>query len=185
MRVNKSGFTLVELLIVIIVIGILAGLVVVAYNDAQAKARDTRRISDLQNIADAIGTYRVKYGNDIATGSGCGGNGNGSGWFNAKYGTSYPKSILTCLTEKGYLTNGFIEPFNCTSTTDNSVNCKRLGYAYMKYTTGSGDTSVTCVYARLETTTNTQDLTSPTHPCSTASASQAAGYGMNYAVLVP
>jgi prepilin-type N-terminal cleavage/methylation domain-containing protein len=183
MKLSKSGFTLVELLIVIIVIGILAGIVLVTYNGLQAGARDARRKADLQNIADAIGSYRVKH-DDIGTGSGCGYQGNGSGWFNYT-GTSYPKSILTCLTEAGYLSSGVIDPFNCATTTDSSPNCQRQGYAYMKYTSGSGDTSVTCVYARLEASGSTSDLTDSSNPCYSASSSAVAtSYGMNYYVLV-
>ena len=183
MKINKSGFTLVELLIVIIVIGILASIVLVTFNGSQAKARDARRISDLNNIADAIGSYRAKFGNDISTGSGCGYQGNGSGWFNY-VGTSYTKSILSCLTDQGYLSSGVIDPFNCTTTTDSSPDCKRQGYTYMKYTSGSGDTSVTCVYARLEASGSTSDLTNA-NPCSSASSSTVAtSYGMNYYVLV-
>jgi prepilin-type N-terminal cleavage/methylation domain-containing protein len=182
MKINKSGFTLVELLVVLVVIGILASLVLVSFNNVQAKSRDTKRISDLQNIADAIASYRAKYGNDISTGSGCGQSGNGSGWFNdtpAGY-----KSILTCLTEKAYLTSAFIDPFGCTTTTDSAATCKRQGYAYMKYTAGSGDTSVTCVYAKLEASGSTADLTSA-NPCTSASSSTVAtSYGMNYYVLV-
>lgn len=182
MKISKSGFTLVELLVVLVVIGILASLVLVTFNNVQAKSRDARRVADLNNIAEAIGSYRVKYGDDISTGSGCGYQGNGSGWFNYT-GASYPKSILTCLTEKSYLSSSIIEPFNCMTTTDGSP-CKRQGFAYMKYTSGSGDTSVTCVYARLEASGSTSDLTSA-NPCSSASSSTVAtSYGMNYYVLV-
>jgi prepilin-type N-terminal cleavage/methylation domain-containing protein len=183
MKVNKSGFTLVELLIVIIVIGILSGIVLVTYNGLQARARDTRRMADLQNIAEAIGSYRAKYGNDVSTGSGCGYGGDGFGWFNYT-GSSYPKSILTCLTEKGYLSSSIIDPFNCATTTDGPP-CKQQGYAYMKYTSGSGDTSVTCVYAHLEASGSTSDLTDSSNPCYSASSSTVAtSYGMNYYVLV-
>ena len=39
---NSNGFTIVELLIVIVVIGILAAITIVAFNGVQARATDTR-----------------------------------------------------------------------------------------------------------------------------------------------
>lgn len=47
---NKKGFTIVELLIVIVVIGILALLVVTTYGGIQSKARNTKRSSDVGTI---------------------------------------------------------------------------------------------------------------------------------------
>jgi len=49
---NKSttGFTIVELLIVIVVIGILAAVTIVAYNGVTAKARDTQMKADLAQV---------------------------------------------------------------------------------------------------------------------------------------
>ena len=41
---KQKGFTLVELLIVIIIIGILATLVIVTFSGVQAKARDSRSL---------------------------------------------------------------------------------------------------------------------------------------------
>ena len=60
--VNKSGFTIVELLIVIVVIGILAGIVIVAYNGIQNRAHDTAIESDLRNMANQIRQYEAIQG---------------------------------------------------------------------------------------------------------------------------
>lgn len=48
---TRSGFTIVELLIVIVVIGILAAITIVAYNGIQGRARNTALISDLTTSA--------------------------------------------------------------------------------------------------------------------------------------
>jgi prepilin-type N-terminal cleavage/methylation domain-containing protein len=52
-----SGFTLVELLIVIAIIGILVSLGAVSYTTAQQKGRDGRRKSDLRAVQNAWEQY--------------------------------------------------------------------------------------------------------------------------------
>ncbi len=47
---KQKGFTLVELLIVIIIIGILATLVIVTFTGVQQKARDSKRQTDLNAL---------------------------------------------------------------------------------------------------------------------------------------
>jgi type IV pilus assembly protein PilA len=56
---QERGFTIVELLIVIIVIGILATLVLIAYNNVQGQARDTKRQADANSIREAAETYKT------------------------------------------------------------------------------------------------------------------------------
>lgn len=59
---KKSGFTIVELLIVIVVIAILAAISIVAYNGIQQRGRDTQRSSDIANIKKALEVYRIHNG---------------------------------------------------------------------------------------------------------------------------
>lgn len=59
---KDSGFTIVELLIVIVVIGVLAAIVIVAFNGVTNGAKDAKRASDLSNIAKALERYRIDYG---------------------------------------------------------------------------------------------------------------------------
>lgn len=53
----KKGFTLMELLIVIALIGILVTMGVASYSTAQIKSRDTRRRSDMKVIQNAFEQY--------------------------------------------------------------------------------------------------------------------------------
>lgn len=59
MQRKTSGFTIVELLIVIVVIAILAAIVIVAYNGVQTRARDSKIEGDLLQLEQAIRAARV------------------------------------------------------------------------------------------------------------------------------
>lgn len=58
----KKGFTIVELLIVIVVISILATISIVAYNGVQERARDSQRRGDVQAIVKALELYYIDNG---------------------------------------------------------------------------------------------------------------------------
>lgn len=57
---KQQGFTIVELLIVIIVIGILATLVLVTFTGIQQSARNTQRQTDIKAVASHLETYNAK-----------------------------------------------------------------------------------------------------------------------------
>lgn len=59
MNKQRSGFTIVELLIVIVVIAILAAITVVAYNGIQDRAKNSKRDSDVALYAKAIMAARI------------------------------------------------------------------------------------------------------------------------------
>ena len=52
-----AGFTLIEMLVVICLIGILAGLALVSFGGAQKQARDTTRKSDLKQYQTSVEGY--------------------------------------------------------------------------------------------------------------------------------
>lgn len=83
MRKNISGFTIVELLIVIVVIAILAAITVVAYSGIQERARISSMRSEIATINKAIQLYYADNGFYPITSLGGNGqpcNGHWCGW---------------------------------------------------------------------------------------------------------
>ena len=172
MRRNQ-GFTIVELLIVIVVIAILAAITIVAYNGIQQRARDNVRKSDVATIVKAPHLYQIDNG-PMHTGSGCGANGNGNGYFNYNY--ALPGGNMNeCLKSQGYLSATIQDPNNVASCAVGDLNCRK----YMKYTCSQSGVINTYVYANLETIGHTSSDTDGT--CSTNSDTD---YGMNYYVKI-
>ncbi len=57
LKQKQSGFTIVELLIVIVIIGILAGLVITTFVGIQARGRDSERQTDINAIQKQVEAY--------------------------------------------------------------------------------------------------------------------------------
>lgn len=113
----RAGFTIVELLIVVAVIGALATISVVAYNGIQARARDASLRNVADKVADALQLFAAKndrwpYGGSSATtaiGSAteCPGAAQSNGWFLA--GAGYTCTVSESLVASGYLPANFAQ----------------------------------------------------------------------------
>ena len=67
---KERGFTIVELLIVIVVIGILAAITIVAYNGVQNRARATTNQATAQEVQSKAEVYAADTGNGTFPASG-------------------------------------------------------------------------------------------------------------------
>jgi type II secretion system protein G len=59
---KKKGFTLIEVLVVVSIIGVLSSTILSSLNTSQARARDARRLQDLKQIGNALNMYYADYG---------------------------------------------------------------------------------------------------------------------------
>jgi prepilin-type N-terminal cleavage/methylation domain-containing protein len=59
---RQRGFTIVELLIVIVIIGVLAALVIIAYNGIQTRAQNTQTVQAVSQYVKIFTSYAASYG---------------------------------------------------------------------------------------------------------------------------
>lgn len=65
---NQKGFTLVELMVVIAILGVLAAIAVPKFSDATTAANTAKVAADLRTIDSAIAMYQATNGTDPAVG---------------------------------------------------------------------------------------------------------------------
>src|SRR5204863_7923578 len=64
-RTRKTGFTLVEILIVVIILGILAAIVIPQFTNASQDARKSSLASQLQTLRSQIELYKLQHGDTL------------------------------------------------------------------------------------------------------------------------
>jgi general secretion pathway protein G len=64
---KNSGFTLIEILIVVIILGILAAIVIPQFTNASTEAKQSSMASQLQTLRSQIGTYVAQHGGTAPT----------------------------------------------------------------------------------------------------------------------
>jgi len=84
---SQRGFTLLEILIVIAIIGILAAVVLASLNSSRVKARDAQRVAQLKEVEKALAIYYTTNGRYPA--------GGGSGDTAPLVQTSIPSALVT------------------------------------------------------------------------------------------
>jgi prepilin-type N-terminal cleavage/methylation domain-containing protein len=187
-----SGFTIIELLVVISVIGILAGIAVITVPGYQQRTRDNQRKSDLSQLSAAFHAYALQKNDFVGSSSGCGYAGMGNGWYSYGPDSNFPKSISSCLKEVGVIKADIIDPSKC--LLDSGGKCGTYGGtpvpAYMKASCTKDGNPIIYLFAYLETQPRNNAAIDAL--CDSGSvpgfnpSSQKWGtnYGMNYYVVV-
>jgi general secretion pathway protein G len=65
---SKSGFTLVEILIVVVILGILAAIVIPQFTNASTEARENSLKADLQTMRSQIELYKIQHNDTLPGG---------------------------------------------------------------------------------------------------------------------
>jgi type II secretion system protein G len=116
--IKDKGFTLIELLVVIAIIGLLASVVLVSLNSTRKKARDTKRLADINQIQKALALYYDANGQYPVHTS----DANCGAWDTTADGT-----FLSVLKTAGYLSKDVLDP---------SINSSCQNYKYYRYPAG-------------------------------------------------
>lgn len=130
MKKNKlSGFTLIELMVVISIIGVLSAILFTNFNDARMQARDKARMSSLKELQLSIELYKSQNGTYPA--QGCGG---ATDFAGPGAGGSGSNGLVSCAT---YIT-GLVPDFISSLPNDPKFEAEAgRGFYYRTDATGS------------------------------------------------
>jgi prepilin-type N-terminal cleavage/methylation domain-containing protein len=76
-KITLKGFTIVELLIVVAIIGILAGSVIISTTDSRSKGKYTKVAAEMESVAKAANLYASEHNDTYPTDAGAGSAPNG------------------------------------------------------------------------------------------------------------
>jgi prepilin-type N-terminal cleavage/methylation domain-containing protein len=136
---SQRGFTLLEVLVVIAIIGLLSSVVLAAFTDARMKARNAKRLADMDQIYKALYLYQETYGclphTTMTANNNCPGHGatykqwdSGSWDYSSQNLNSGDGEFMSFLRSSGMMAGRVpVDPVN--NETGDDVN----GYAYRYY----------------------------------------------------
>lgn len=137
---NRSGFSLTELLIAVAILAIITGIGTATYIDQLARGRDQQRRADVARLQSALERYRADHGGYIDEGWGCE---SSVGWYvtdctpGAGTGTTWDPPASNPL--HALVTEGYIEEL----PTD-PINNANHHYGYESACGAVGDTDPFC-----------------------------------------
>ena len=145
-RIKNTGFTLIELLVVIAIIGLLSSTVLASLDSARAKARDTKRISDIKEIQKGLELYIVAHGSlpfPYEYGRGNVSPGFWDQWWDLSTNTS-GAGFLSFLVTDGIFSKSPVDPQNI-PTGDNGVPYGGARYFFFNVPAGYGYQGGSCI----------------------------------------
>jgi len=181
---SKSGFTIVELLIVIVVIGILAAITIVAYNGIQSRGRDANINATANQIQKSVQLWYLDTGilpvagygsTGAAVNDACPGNTTASGgWFQSG---SYACSMQDLLKARGYMTNNLLSSLPKNTVTGTA------GTVFMFYPCGA-NRSILIWSLENPSASESSNYTANMATCGLSAGSYTAGYGMRASAII-
>lgn len=121
----RSGFTLIEILVVVAIITILAGVIGVSSLQSSQQSRDAKRQADIRMLQSAVELYKNKHGRYPA---GC----NAAGTWSGQQGTVY-----ACPGGSNEYIVGLAPEFIPTLPFEKKLNGTNSGYTYITNTNGT------------------------------------------------
>lgn len=134
---SQRGFTIVELMVVVAIIGILSGIIITNLTSSKSKSRDAQRVSDVNQIQLALEQYFDRCGQyPIPTGTSNGqilltaNNGCPSGITFSSYISVIPNDPVS-KTQYGYIVNSSALPtdYILHASLENSNNAQQNSYS--------------------------------------------------------
>jgi general secretion pathway protein G len=113
----RSGFTLVEILIVVVILGILAAIVIPQFTEASTEAKTSSLCTDLQTMRSQIELYKIQH-NDALPGANAGttfteamtGTTDIAGAIGGTYGPYVQKIPTNQFTDNAAIAEGVVDP---------------------------------------------------------------------------
>ena len=135
-RTNRKGFTLIEILIVVIILGILAAIVIPQFTNASKEAKQSALVTMVQSLRSQIALYKLQHNDnlpdlvtswdqltlfsDLAGGTAAAKN-QATGHVYGPYMQSVPKNPLVSTAAASVVVNGVASP---------GVNPPTAGFVY-------------------------------------------------------
>ncbi len=170
-RRANQGFTIVELLVVIVVIAIVTGITVVLYMNAQQQARDVQIRDASGKISEAVALWMANHNGERPNGGVIAGNslsgdncvtGNvGFTAYNVKAisPANYGCTVGDALVAGGYLSNTFFSKLPADAAVDDLTEHLFISYSCNGSAFGTNDTKVFIIMYALESPTAAESAT--------------------------